>query len=130
MNPVKQNAHYGRLFHFFQFTVMALAISLFSTAVLAEKVNLNQANVETLQYIPGIGPGKSADIVKFREEFGNFKSYEDLLQVPGIGEKSLEDVKKYGTLEGGVSELSQEMQDNPPAKSISASNTTQDQSSG
>ncbi|CAJ2376735.1 MAG: helix-hairpin-helix domain-containing protein [Gammaproteobacteria bacterium] len=82
-----------------------------------EKVNLNQAAAETLQYIPGIGPGKAADIVSTRAAKGGFKHMSDLLEVPGIGQKTLADIKKYGTLKGGVSELSEEMRNNPPVKS-------------
>ncbi len=120
MTSAKQSARAGqRVIRFFQLGVMVMAISLFSHAAMAEKVNLNQADAETLQYIPGIGPGKSADMIKYREQLGGFKSYEDLLDISGIGEKTLEGIKKYGTLEGGVSELSQEMRDNPPKKTPS-----------
>ena len=129
MSLVK-NAQAGQsVVRFFQFVVMTIAIGLFSTAAMAEKVNLNQADEATLQYIPGIGPSKSSDIVKVREQAGGFKQYEDLLEVPGIGEKTLEEIKKYGLLDGGVSELTQEMQDNPPSKKVSATDSSQSETS-
>ncbi|MDD9874858.1 MAG: helix-hairpin-helix domain-containing protein [Gammaproteobacteria bacterium] len=83
------------------------------------KVNLNTANADALQYIPGIGPGKSADIIRFRQETGGFKAMEDLLAIPGIGEKTLIDIAKFGSLDSGVSELTEEMAANPPTRASS-----------
>ena len=121
MQTIRQRARTGQsgirfFMRFFQYAVMVMAIGVFSIAGAAEKVNLNLADAETLEYIPGIGPGKAADIIKLRQQNGGFKSFEDLLEVRGIGVKTLEDVKKYATLNGGVSKISQEMRDNPPSK--------------
>lgn len=80
-----------------------------------EKVNLNTAGSDALQYIPGIGPGKAADIIQAREQKGGFVHIEELLEVHGIGEQILLAIKKYGTLDGGVSELSEAMLQNPPS---------------
>jgi hypothetical protein len=55
---------------------------------------------------------------------------DQLLEVRGIGESILKDIKEYGTLEGGVSTLTQEMQDNPPSKKVSAASADQEQTSG
>jgi comEA protein len=118
--------------------VFAVALGLFSSILLAqestqsdsEKININNASAETLQYIPGIGASKAESIVKLRKQKGGFKSLEELLEVRGIGEKLLESIIEYGTLDGGVSELTQEMMENPPSKKMSSSNTTlQDPSS-
>ncbi|MBD1382077.1 helix-hairpin-helix domain-containing protein [Metabacillus arenae] len=57
------------------------------------KVNINQADLNELQTITGIGPAKAEAILTYREENGNFKKVEDLLNVTGIGEKSLERIK-------------------------------------
>lgn len=57
------------------------------------KVSINSATVEELQKLSGIGPAKAEAIVKYREEIGVFQSFDDLLQVSGIGEKSLEQMK-------------------------------------
>jgi len=80
------------------------------------KVNLNTASAEALQYIPGIGPGRSADIIEFRQQNGGLKAVEDLLAIDGIGEKTLIDIARFGTLDGGVSELTEEMAANPPVR--------------
>lgn len=52
-----------------------------------EKINLNTADAETLQLLSGIGPALSSAIIEYRLEHGSFQSIEELLKVPGIGEK-------------------------------------------
>jgi competence protein ComEA len=54
-------------------------------------VNLNTADAETLQReLAGIGATKAQAIVAYREEHGNFASVDELLEVKGIGEATLE----------------------------------------
>jgi competence protein ComEA len=48
-----------------------------------------------LDALPGIGPSKAQDIVTYRETHGAFTAVEDLLNVPGIGEGILEQIKPY-----------------------------------
>lgn len=56
-----------------------------------ETVDINTADaVDLARVLAGIGEKKAAAIVKFREENGLFKSPEDLIQVYGIGEKTVE----------------------------------------
>lgn len=61
------------------------------------KVNLNTANERELLNIPGIGPTKVKEIIKYREEKGQFNKVEDLKQVRGIGGKTFEKLKDYFT---------------------------------
>ena len=58
-----------------------------------KKVSLNQATVGELETLPGIGPSKAASIINYREEFGKFKSIDELTNVSGIGEKTLEKLR-------------------------------------
>ncbi len=51
-------------------------------------VNLNQASVDELQELPGVGPSKAEAILAFRKSRGGFKKVEDLLKVKGIGRKT------------------------------------------
>jgi|SRR5690625_3510139 len=59
------------------------------------KVRINSATIDELTTINGIGPAKAEAIISFREEHGPFQQMDDLLQVSGIGEKTLENIKDY-----------------------------------
>lgn len=113
------NASRGAVSRVISAALAGLVVAALSGAAAAQatpKVNLNTATAEALQYIPGIGPGRSADIIKFREENGGLRDIEDLLAIPGIGEKTLIDIARFGTLDGGVSALTEEMAANPPTR--------------
>ena len=49
-------------------------------------VDLNTASVEELMTLPGIGEKRAADIIADREANGPFRTPEDLTRVSGIGE--------------------------------------------
>ncbi|OXM86156.1 ComEA family DNA-binding protein [Paenibacillus rigui] len=66
----------------------------------AAKIPLNTANVQQLTAIPGIGESKAKAIVAYRDQMGGrFQHVEQLLNVKGIGEKLLEKMRPYLTLE-------------------------------
>ncbi len=50
--------------------------------------NLNEATVEQLQSLPGIGATIANRIIKRREEIGSFISVEQLLEVKGVSQKT------------------------------------------
>lgn len=58
-------------------------------------VNINTADVVTLAALNGVGEKKAADIIAYREANGKFVKIEDLLNVKGIGEKTLEKNRPY-----------------------------------
>ena len=62
------------------------------------KININTADKNGLTKITGIGPSKAEQIINFREQNGNFKSKKDLLQIKGIGKKTLEKMSDQITL--------------------------------
>jgi competence protein ComEA len=59
------------------------------------KVSINQATVEELERVPGLGPTLAQAIVDYRRSGRAFSTVEDLLKVPGIGPKTLEKIKPY-----------------------------------
>ena len=58
-----------------------------------EKIDVNTATAEQLQEVKGIGPKKAEEIVKHRTDKGDFKSVDDLANVKGIGEATVEKIK-------------------------------------
>ncbi|PFJ16774.1 competence protein ComE [Bacillus cereus] len=57
------------------------------------KIQINTASKEQIEKITGIGSRKAESILKYREEHGPFQKIEDLLEIDGIGAKSLEKIK-------------------------------------
>jgi len=57
--------------------------------------NVNTAPVVELAQLPGLGPTTAARIVEHRETHGPFPSIEALLDVPGIGPATLEQMRRY-----------------------------------
>ena len=58
-----------------------------------ERIDLNTADQAALETLPRIGPALAERIIAWREENGRFQSVDDLLAVPGIGEKLLEAIR-------------------------------------
>lgn len=52
-------------------------------------VDVNQASVDELIALPGIGPALAARIVAYREEYGMFRSLDELQKVSGIGPQTV-----------------------------------------
>ena len=78
----------------------ALAGHAAEEASAAGTVNLNQATLEQLAFLPRVGPALALRIVEFRKENGPFKSVEDLMLVRGIGERTFALMKPYVRIEG------------------------------
>ena len=60
-----------------------------SGAVATEPVDLNTASIAELDALPGIGPATAQAIVDYREAHGPFRSVDELLDVRGIGDAKL-----------------------------------------
>lgn len=56
-------------------------------------VNINQADVEELMTLSGIGESIATSIVEYRNANGNFKKKEDIKNVSGIGESKYSKIK-------------------------------------
>ena len=63
------------------------------------KVHLNRATESELQTVSGIGQKRAQDIIAYREANGPFRSVDDLKNVSGIGEKTLEKLRDAFTVD-------------------------------
>jgi competence protein ComEA len=61
-------------------------------------VNLNTADVDQLEALPGVGPAVAQAIVDHREQNGPFATVDQLLDVRGIGEAKLADLRERVTV--------------------------------
>ena len=63
------------------------------------RVNINTATEEELTALPGVGEVLAERIVAYRREHGRFRTAEELLEVKGIGESKLAELKDRIILE-------------------------------
>jgi competence protein ComEA len=63
-----------------------------------ELINVNTATLDQLETLPGIGPALGQRIIDYREQHGPFTSVDELVNVSGIGEKRLEDMRPKVTV--------------------------------
>ena len=66
---------------------------------ITKKININNASLDELILLIGIGEKKAQAIVKYREEMGSFKRIEDIMNVKGIGNSTYEKNKDKITVE-------------------------------
>ena len=64
-----------------------------------EIININQATVEDLEKLPGIGPKRARSIMAARNARGGmFTTYDEILSIDGIGEQTLDRIRPMITL--------------------------------
>jgi len=64
-----------------------------------KSVNINTASRQELISLPGIGEKISQRIIDYREAHNGFKNIEEIMEVKGIAEKKFEKIKCYITVE-------------------------------
>lgn len=77
----------------FVFLIAALFLISFTSVALAQgggKVNINTASAEELTTLKRVGPSYAKRIIDYREQNGPFEKPQDIMKVPGIGEKTWE----------------------------------------
>ncbi len=72
------------------FVLLFLLVSILPFAQAQDRLNVNSATVDELAQLGNIGPARAAAIVAHREQFGPFRSLQELTQVTGIGERTVE----------------------------------------
>ncbi len=76
-----------------EFFILPAPVSYGPRDFSADPVNLNTADAQELDLLPGIGETLAQRILAYREQNGPFTSLEQLLKVEGIGEKTLEKLR-------------------------------------
>jgi competence ComEA-like helix-hairpin-helix protein len=95
----------GRVCLVVAFLLLAcLGFTRFSAAdddkLVGKTVNINKATAEELAAVPMITPELANNIVKYREDNGDFQTLEELLQVKGFTREIFNRIKSFLLLEG------------------------------
>ena len=59
----------------------------------AGKIDINSADADSLETLPGIGPARAQAIIEHRQANGPFAGVDDIIQVRGIGDGILESIR-------------------------------------
>lgn len=65
------------------------------TPIAGDRLNINAATAAELELLPRIGPTLAARIIEFREREGRIRSLSHLMEVRGIGERTIEQLEPY-----------------------------------
>lgn len=89
--PYKTYSETGEEINTNTYNYVASAYS--SSGSTSAKININTANANMLQNLPGIGPVLSERIIEYRNQNGLFGVIDDIIDVSGIAEKKYEGIK-------------------------------------
>ncbi|MBI1820481.1 MAG: helix-hairpin-helix domain-containing protein [Nitrospirae bacterium] len=64
-----------------------------------KKVNLNQASLDNLMTLPGIGEKLAKRIKEYQDLNGPFPTIESVMEIKGVGSKNFNKIKPYITVE-------------------------------
>ena len=63
------------------------------------RVNINSANEQELNNLPGIGPKLAKRIIEYRFIHGSFESLDEIRAVKGLGAKKFSQIENYLTVQ-------------------------------
>jgi competence protein ComEA len=112
MHPRKRNS-----------VVAAIAIVLAVAAAAAASegvVNINTADEAQLALLPRVGPSLAKKIVEYRRANGEFKAADELVLVPGIGDRTYELMAPFVTVKGDTTLKEKAKGEAKPAAASSA----------
>ena len=85
--------------------LLLLLGSLSGSVANAEPVNINTASAEVLvENIVGVGPILADQIIAYRLAIGGFSHVDELLEIPGIGEKTIQNNIENIVIDGKLSQ--------------------------
>ncbi len=61
--------------------------------IIDHRISINQANLEELKTLPGIGPSIASKIIEYRNENGLFQKLEDIMLIKGIKKSIFNKIK-------------------------------------
>ena len=72
--------------------------SSLSSSYQSTLVNINKADQQELETIPGVGPATAKNIIEYREKYGGFAAVEEIKNVKRIGDKTFEKLRDHITV--------------------------------
>lgn len=73
--------------------ILTLALALLIGGSAFARVNVNEASLEELDSLPGIGAARAQAIIDYRQKNGPFKSMRDLKKVPELSDRVVDGLK-------------------------------------
>ena len=81
--------------------LFAVILAVPAIVIAAQSVNINTADKETLMSIKGVGEKRAEAIIAWREQYGPFKTVEQLSEVQGVGKAIVDDNRESLTVGDG-----------------------------
>lgn len=75
------------------------SVASFPLMAFAALININTADIATLETLPGIGAVKAQAIIDYRTEYGPFAALEDIENVSGIGPATFANIEAFITVD-------------------------------
>jgi competence protein ComEA len=63
---------------------------------MARRINLNEADMDELAQVPGLGQRSAEMLIDYRNEHGEFEDWSDLDNVPGLSKSVIQEMQRAG----------------------------------